>query len=198
MSKSMGTDQFRDKSYFLIKNLLKGFLYLAILVGAFLVFQHYSSEEQRYIWFGSIYDNVALVMGLFIVSEILFGVIPPEIFMLWSMETGHIGDFFGSLGILSLISYMAGLLNFTFGKLIKDKGIIRGLRFRWVRKNLALFEKYGSYLIIVASVSPLPFAAIALLCGAGNMEQRKYVLFSLLRIVRFYFYGTLIYGSHLG
>ncbi|MFC4870448.1 VTT domain-containing protein [Negadavirga shengliensis] len=182
-----------DRGYFLIKNIGRGFLYLAILVGVFLVFRHFSSEEERYIWFGSIYDNVPLVMGVFIMSEILFGIIPPEAFMLWAFETNHIGNFTVSMGILSLISYTAGFVNFTIGRLIKDKGIILRLRFRWIKRYLILFEKYGAYLVIVASVSPLPFAAIALLCGAGNMDQRRYLWFSLLRIVRIYFYGAIIY-----
>lgn len=58
---------------------------------------------------------------------------------------------------------------------------------------MKLFEQYGAFLIIVASVSPLPFSAIALLSGAGGLERSTYLKYSLLRIVRFFVYAYILW-----
>jgi hypothetical protein len=182
-----------DKTRFLIRNILKGFLYLAVLIGIFFLVKSYFSEEERMEWFGSIYDNVLLVMAVFVTSEILFGIIPPEIFMLWSLKTGLIGSYFSSIGLLSIISYLAGFFNFTMGKLAKSHSRILNSKNRIIRKYGVLFEKYGAHLVVVACVSPIPFSAIALLAGAGGMDKKKYLWYSLLRILRFFVYAYILY-----
>ncbi|MEX0883568.1 MAG: hypothetical protein WDZ72_08860, partial [Cyclobacteriaceae bacterium] len=53
-----------EKRYFLISNLLKGIFYLILVLVVFLLLRKFSSEEQRYAWFGSIYNNLPLVMAL--------------------------------------------------------------------------------------------------------------------------------------
>ncbi|WP_194975700.1 YqaA family protein [Aquiflexum lacus] len=182
-----------DKTRFLIRNILKGFLYLAILIVIFLLIKSYFSEQERMEWFGDIYDNVPLVMSIFIASEILFGIIPPEVFMLWSLKTGLIGSYFVSIGLLSIISYLAGFTNFTIGTFAKDKSRILNGSNKIIRKYRILFQKYGTHLVIVACVSPLPFSAISLLAGAGGMDKKKYLWYSLLRIVRFFVYAYVLY-----
>jgi membrane protein DedA with SNARE-associated domain len=182
-----------DKTRFLIRNILKGFLYLAVLIGIFFLIKSYFSEEERMEWFGRIYDNVLLVMAVFVTSEILFGIIPPEIFMLWSLKTGLIGSYFSSIGFLSAISYLAGFFNFTMGKFAKSHSRILNSKNRIIRKYRILFEKYGAHLVVVACVSPLPFSAISLLAGAGGMDKKKYLWYSLLRILRFFVYAYILY-----
>jgi len=181
-----------EKSRFLVKNILRGFLYLAILIFAFLLIKNIIGEEQRELWFGGIYDNPPMVLSVFVASELLFGIIPPEVFMLWSLETSHMGAYLLSIGILSIISYGAGFVNFSIGRLLKNNGKIMQIKNRLLKKQIYLFKKYGAFLIIVAAVSPVPFSATALLCGAGGMAPRAYLLYSLLRIVRFYVYGIVL------
>jgi membrane protein YqaA with SNARE-associated domain len=182
-----------EKGKFLIKNILKGFLYLGILVIIFFIIRESFSEEQRLEWFGSIYNSPKLVMTIFVGSEILFGIIPPEIFMLWSLETGWIGPYFVSIGILSVISYGAGFFNFSMGKLINQRSSFLKSKNKFISKYRTMFFKYGAYMVIVASVSPIPFSAIALLGGAGGMAKKEYLLYSLLRIVRFFVYAYIIW-----
>ncbi|SHM34606.1 SNARE associated Golgi protein [Cyclobacterium lianum] len=184
----------RERKHFLLSNLLKGFIYLAILLVLFLLLKQFSSEEQRYNWFGAIYDDTALIMFIFVVSELLFGIIPPEVFMLWSLETSLIGPYFFSIGVLSVISYAAGFFNFNLGRWAKDKKWIRRLGYPRFNKYLRMFRQYGGYLVIVASISPLPFSAISLLSGIGGLPLRKYLFLSLFRIVRYFAYGIALMG----
>lgn len=188
----MGKEILNERGIFLVKNILKGFFYLGLLILAFLILKNTIGEEQRQIWFGAIYDNPPMVISVYVVSEILFGIIPPEVFMLWSLETGHMGTYLVSIGILAVISYAAGFANFSLGRLLKNNGKIMAIKNRFIRKQINLFKKYGPFLMIVASVSPVPFSATALLCGAGGMRPRIYLLYSLLRILRFFVYGIIL------
>lgn len=182
-----------EKGAFLIRNILKGFLYLAILVLVFFLIQKSFTEQERLEWFGEIYNNPVLVLSVYVGSEVLFGIIPPEVFMLWSLKTGYLGAYFFSIGILSVISYAAGLFNYTIGGLINHKSRIGQRDYKIITKYRDLFLKYGAHLVVVASVSPIPFSAISLLAGAGGLERNKYLLFSLFRIVRFFVYAYIIW-----
>lgn len=190
----MNRKEIKERRQFLLNNLLKGLFYLVLLVGVFLLLRQFSTEDQRYAWFGPIYDNAILVISLFVLSEILFGIIPPEVFMLWSLETGMIGPYFFSIGILSLISYGAGFLNFNVGRWVRDKNWINRSRFPRLKKYMRLFEKFGGYLVVVASLTPLPFSAISLLSGMGGLLPRKYLLLSLFRILRYFLYALILSG----
>lgn len=182
-----------EKTGFLVRNLLKGFFFLAVLVLVLYLLRMGTTEEDRKAWFGPIYNNPTLVMMVFIASEIVFGVIPPEIFMLWSMETGYIGPYFLSIGTLSLISYGAGFLNFTLGKLLKDKVKWLNGKSKYLKKYREMFDLYGSYLVIVASLTPIPFSAVSLLAGAGGMDKKTYLLYSLFRILRYFIYAYILW-----
>jgi membrane protein DedA with SNARE-associated domain len=187
----------KEKRNFLINQLLRGLLFLAVLIGLFLIFKNVFPQELRERWFGSIYDNTKLVIAVFVGSEVLFGIIPPEVFMLWAFRTGHLGSYYLSIGVLSLISYLAGCFNFFLGRQIKNTLLFVKIRRLWLRKSLLLFEKYGGYLVLVASVTPLPFSAIALLSGAGNLEPSKYLRYSVWRIVRFFVYAFVLYQASI-
>jgi len=182
-----------EKTDFLVKNILKGFFFLAILVLIFYLLRKGTTEEDRMLWFGSIYNNPMLVLAVFVGSEIIFGIIPPEIFMLWSMETGYLGPYFLSIGTLSLISYAAGFLNFTIGKFLKGKVSWLNGDNKYLKKYHKMFDQYGGYLVIVASVTPIPFSAVALLAGAGGLDKTKYLLNSLFRILRYFVYAYILW-----
>lgn len=182
-----------EKTDFLVRNILKGFFFLAILILIFYLLRRGTTEEDRLLWFGSIYNNPYLVLAVFVGSEIIFGIIPPEIFMLWSMETGYLGPYFLSIGTLSLISYAAGFLNFTIGKFLKGKVRWLNGENKYLKKYQKMFEQYGGYLVIVASVTPIPFSAVALLAGAGGLDKTKYLLNSLFRILRYFVYAYILW-----
>ncbi|WP_245812735.1 YqaA family protein [Belliella buryatensis] len=173
--------------------MFRGFILLAILILLFYLLRESMDESERLSRFGPIYNNTPLVLLIYIGSEILFGIIPPEVFMLWSLETGHIGPYFLSIGMLATISYAAGYFNFSLGSLLKEKLNLEKVKNKYVQKYLLLLQKFGAYLVIVASISPLPFSAIALMAGAGGMSRMKYTLYSLLRILRYFAYAYVLW-----
>ncbi|EON76855.1 hypothetical protein ADIS_2726 [Lunatimonas lonarensis] len=172
-------------------------MFLAVLVSLFLVFEKMFPADEREALFGTIYDNIGLVITIFVLSEIFFGIIPPEVFMLWALRTGHLGGFLSGIGMLAAISYLAGAFNYNVGRSIRNTAFFTKIRRMWLKKSLILFERFGGYLIVVASVTPLPFAGIALLSGAGNVKAKTYYLNSIWRIVRYFVYAFVLYETSL-
>ena len=64
---------------------------------------------------------------------------------------------------------------------------------KYLIKYREMFNQYGSYLVIVASVTPIPFSAVALLAGAGGLNKTIYLLYSLFRILRYFVYAYILW-----
>jgi membrane protein YqaA with SNARE-associated domain len=183
---------FDKKRRFLIGNILKGFVAFVIFLVLLYLFRVNFSEADRFAWAEPLYDRPHLIMGIFVASEILFGIIPPELFMIWAMQTSYLGSYFFSITILSLISYIAGAGNYFLGRFLKDKFQSYYNKSKLLRKYSNLFAEHGGNLVIVAAISPLPFSLIALLSGAGGLSKRKYFLNSLFRFLRYFVYAYLL------
>lgn len=182
------------KHRFLIGNILKGFVAFGILILLLHLFRFNFSDSERYAWIQPLYDRPNLVLALFFASELLFGIIPPELFMLWIMQTGELGtSYFWSIVILSFVSYGIGAFNYFLGRYLKDRTAWLHGKSRFVRKYKALFDKYGSELVIVSAMSPIPFSLISLLSGAGGLGKRKYLLNSLYRLPRYFLYAYMLW-----
>ena len=182
-----------DKRYrFLIQGILRGLLAFGILIAVLFILRHGLSESERIAWIEPLYERPRLILALFVGSELLFGFIPPELFMLWSMQTAYLGPYAKSIVIFSLISYAAGSINFFIGRSLH--------RFGWLnqtgklfKKYQRLFETYGTQLVVVSAVSPIPFSLVSLLAGAGGLEPRKYLINSLYRFPRYFLYAYMLW-----
>lgn len=182
-----------QKHRFLIRSILKGLLGFVILILLLHLVRFNFTESERFAWMQPLYERPRLVMVLFFASELLFGLIPPELFMLWAMQTKFLGTYSWSILLMSICSYGIGAFNFSVGRLLKDRLDWLHSRSGFVRKYQALFSKYGEELVIVAATSPLPFSLISLLSGAGGMGRRKYLLNSLYRFPRYFLYAYMLW-----
>lgn len=184
----------RDFYNYFSQNLIKGFVYLLVLIGLIVLFKslfkdQYDALEHQ------VSDNYVLMMGIFLVSEIIVGILPPELFMIWSIDDPGFAYTFIVI-FMALFSILAGWINYRLGRLISRKEFFMNLfkkRFK-LEKYKKRYEQYGSGLIIVAALTPLPFALISLLTGTLSYPQNKYLLFASFRIVRFVVYGILIWN----
>jgi membrane protein YqaA with SNARE-associated domain len=184
----------RDFYNYFSQNLIKGFVYLLVLIGLIILFKsffrtQYDALEHQ------VSDNYMLMLVIFLVSEIVVGIIPPELFMIWSIDDpGYAYTII--VIIMALFSILAGWINFRVGKVISTKEFFLNLfqkRFK-LKKYQKRYEQYGGGLIIVAALTPLPFALISLLTGTLAYPQRKYLIFASFRIIRFVVYGILIWN----
>ncbi len=180
-------------SYF-TKNLIKGFIWLTIIVIFFITINKTVDKDQLE-WLTPISSNPILVILIYSLSEIFFGIIPPELFMIWSLKQNGVVTYVEYVTLLFIISYGAGVLGFFFGRYLNKTIFFKYVSSKFLQKYMDKLRKYGMYLVIIAAVTPLPFSGICILVGSSNYSKRKFLLLATTRIVRFSVYAWIIYGA---
>ncbi|MCF8378162.1 MAG: VTT domain-containing protein [Bacteroidales bacterium] len=134
-------------------------------------------------------------MSIYSVSELFMGIIPPELFIIWALKFGSLYDYIFYVFIFTLISYIAGLIGFLFGRYLNTTILFRYIRRRFLGKYHSLLQKYGYFLILVAALTPLPYSAISMLVGSFRYPMKNYLLWALSRFIRFAVYAVIIYKT---
>lgn len=185
-----------DRRRFLIKNLLRGFLWLAVIVIAFIYLRkNYDFTLETVL--GPVYDKPTVVYLIFLTSEVVFGIIPPEFFMIWSLRNEMLMAYVNNVTALSAISYVAGIIGFGIGAYLKNTRFYRIMKIRVFGKFEKHLNNYGGFLVIVAALTPLPFSGIGMLVGSVHYSFKKYLWFSLFRFLRFLAYGIVIWEANI-
>lgn len=185
-----------DRRRFLLKNLLRGFLWLAVIVVAF-IYARKNYDFTLETVLGPVYDQPTIVYLIFLASEVIFGIIPPELFMIWSLRTEVLANYINNIIALSAISYAAGIIGFGIGAYLKNTRFYRIMKVRVFGKFEKHLNNYGGFLVVVAALTPLPFSGIAMLVGSVHYSFKKYLWFSLLRFLRFLVYGIIIWEANI-
>ena len=184
----------RERVKFLVKNLSKGLLWFAILLVLYIVFKD-RIEIHPESWVGRVSDDPLSVYLIFLGSEVIFGIIPPEVFMAWAAEPGDASYYILSVTILAIISYGSGVLGYWIGRFLNQAVLYRYARRRFFTQYEVFFRKFGGFLIFVAAVTPLPYSAICMLVGSVKYNFRYFLLISLSRFLRFGFYSYLLWEA---
>ncbi|HAA12558.1 MAG TPA: hypothetical protein DCE41_13020 [Cytophagales bacterium] len=184
-----------ERTRFLVKNLLRGLLSLVILVVGFVLFKKYVDLDFT-AWLQPLYDNPAWVYLIYTISEIMVGIIPPELFFMWALNTGSAVEYAGIVAALAALSYVAGLIGYWVGNRFSRRRFFRIIRVRFIRRYERYFDTFGAFLIIVAALTPLPFSGIAMLVGSVGFNFRKYCLYASIRFVRYAAYSFIIWEAN--
>jgi len=178
---------------FLFKNLAKGLAWFAVIIIAYLLVQKELNVYREQI--NQIGDNMLLLLSVFTVSEIVFGILPPEIFMLIWKTKGILSVYITNLVILTLISYAAGVLGYFIGRYFAKTAIYQKIHTRYLAEYDHKLRRFGGFLVVVGAVTPVPFSATCMLAGSVNLPLKHFLLLTISRIVRFAFYGALVWLS---
>lgn len=146
---------------------------------------------------GPVYDQPTIVYLIFLSSEVIFGIIPPEFFMIWSLRNEMLMAYINNVIALSAISYVAGIIGFGIGVYLKNTRFYRIMKYRVFGKFEKHLNNYGGFLVVVAALTPLPFSGIAMLVGSVHYSFKKYLWFSLFRFLRFLVYGIVIWEANI-
>lgn len=184
-----------DKRTFFLKNLMKGLLWFGGLVVIYILFKRYVDVDYLD-WLSPIYERPLYVFSIFTLSEVIIGILPPEIFMIWALRNGYVMDYVGNVALLSILSYLAGIIGYFIGSYLNQTQFYKALEKNFFGKYTEYLEQYGGFLIIVAAVTPVPFSGICMLVGAMKYPFRKMMWFSLTRFIRFIVYSYIIWGAH--
>ena len=131
----------RVRLYFFLKNFLRGILFFVIAI----IFYKITFS---YLDLSSLKDQIlfdfptTFVLILFFMSEVVLGIIPPELFMIWAITSRPLGSYLFYVLAFSIISYTAGFVAYLFGKYL-HKSIV----YEFMRKNIiGKYEKKNKLL----------------------------------------------------
>jgi membrane protein YqaA with SNARE-associated domain len=135
--------------------------------------------------------NPLIILAVFFASESLLGLIPPEIFIAWAGKT-EMPVFF--LTMLAVLSYVGGIISFFIGIAISNMPSVYNYLEVKMEKHVKMIRKWGGFLIVVGALLPIPFSITSIAAGLIHYKFKNYLLFGLLRFVRFYLYALVIFN----
>jgi len=181
--------------YFFIKNFIRGILFFAVAIIFYKVTFSYLDlsglKEQIPFDLPSTF-----VFILFFMSEVILGVIPPELFMIWAITSKPLSSYLFYVISFSVISYIAGFVAFLFGKYLHKTWLYEFMRKNIIGKYERKINSYGWLVIVVAAITPLPFSATCAVIGAIGFKRNKYLFYSMARFIRYAIYGFFIWLAH--
>ena len=181
--------------FFFFKNFIRGLLFFAIALGFYKVSFSYldlsSLKNQISFDFPSFF-----VFTLFFMSEVILGIIPPELFMIWAISSKPIGSYLFYVITFSFLSYIAGFTAFLFGKYLHNTWLYEYMKKNIIGKYERKISAFGWLVIVVAAITPLPFSATCAVVGAVGFDRKKYLFYSSARFLRYAIYGFFIWLAH--
>ena len=185
-----------ERTRFFLKNLFRGLIWLAVIVGGYFYLEsHYDFTLEGLL--GELYHHPGVIFTIFFVSETVFGIIPPELFMIWALRNEVLADYVGNVILLALVSYMAGVIGYYIGKYLGNTKLYRTLKKNYLGRFEKHVNRFGGFLVIVAALTPLPFSGICMLIGTVKYPFRKFLIISLSRILRFVAYGAIVWEANI-
>jgi len=186
----------QDKTRFLVTNLLRGLVWLGVIVVAFILIK--KQVDKHYLaWIDPLAARPALMYLLFYASEQIFGLIPPEIFMIWGLRNGDVREFVLTVFFLTVISYFAGVVAYYIGKYLHGTRLYHFLFHRLWKGLDEKLHRFGPLLIVVAALTPLPYSGTCMLVGSVHFPPGKFFLYTLFRILRFAAYAPVIWQANI-
>ena len=165
-------------------------------IGAFFLFEEIVISKNPDAWVERFYGRPGIIYTIYFLSEFFFGIIPPELFMIWAINKADLPHYILNVGVFAGVSYIMGYLTFLIGQFLYNRVSFRYFRMKFLKQLWPLLRKYGIFLIIVAALTPLPWAGVSLLVGSAGYPTNRFLRYALFRILRFIIYGFIIYQTH--
>lgn len=187
-------EQDETRSSFLVRNLIRGLLWFAVIITLFILLEDYLQENfQGNI--GAIQDEPVAFFVIFFSSEVFFGLVPPEFFMMvWILHNAPLDWYIMNLSVLTGLSYIAGVIGYYIGRKFSKMKFYKRLNERYLEQYDAQLKRYGGYLVFVGAVTPIPFSATCMLAGSIHFNFRDFLLICITRVLRFAVYGWMVWS----
>ena len=130
-----------------------------------------------------------IVIFWFLISESILGLIPPEIFILWSSKSGSPFLF---LFAIATASYIGGVVSYFIGMRISLMPAVRKHIERKIKQHIINLRKWGGLFIVLGAISPIPHSIVSIGAGLIDYKFQYYLLWSLFRYLRFVIYYLVI------
>ena len=173
------------------KNVLLIILFYALIVFlVFLIGKHLVDFKG---FFNAFIERLSdrFVILLFFVSESFTGMIPVDLFVIWTQKFEHPMPYLVLLGILS---YAGGVVSYGIGLWISSRPKIKAFTERRLKNYIDFVRKWGGAFIIIAALFPFtPFSLVVIAVTMLKYPFRLFLLFALTRLVRFVLQGVFFF-----
>jgi membrane protein YqaA with SNARE-associated domain len=175
---------------FVWRSVRKAIIPILLFVGALVALDRYVLDiENLLVEVTETYPPIGILL-VFFASESLLGLIPPELFIAWS---GKSSSPILYLSLLALASYLGGVISYYIGRAITKIPAVRETIEVKMAQHIKNTRKWGGFLIIVGALLPIPFAMTSIAAGIIKFPFQSFLMFGLLRFVRFYLYALVIF-----
>jgi len=130
-----------------------------------------------------------IIILFFLISESILGLIPPEIFILWSSKSGSPFLF---LFALATVSYIGGAVSYFIGMRISLMPAVSKHVERKIKQHIINLRKWGGLFIVLGAISPISHSLVSIGAGLIDYKFKYYLLWSLFRYLRFVIYYFII------
>lgn len=180
---------------FLAKNLFKLSVILAILFALVFLLEKFVITIKEL--FTVIVDTVDIwvVFLIFTVSESFLGILPPDIFIVWTKELGEdigVNPWLLTLA-LAILSYLGGLLSYFIGMKLIHVPRIHDWALRKYGELFKNLKKWGGFFVVISAMLPIPFSIVLMICGVTGYPFKWAAYLGLFRFVRFGLYAIFLF-----
>jgi len=134
--------------------------------------------------------SATTIFLVFLISETVMGLIPPEIFIAWSAKSASPWLF---LFILSLMSYLGGVIAYIIGAQLRNIPSVQNHLENKISTHIVNLKKWGGLFIFVGAMLPLPHSMVSMACGLIKYDFKNYLIWALFRFLRFVIYALVIF-----
>jgi len=186
--------QLNEKGFFRYvgRNILLIFgVYVLIIIVAFLIGKYLVDFNHL---FQSLINRHSdrFVILLFFVSESFTGMVPVDLFVIWTQKFERPLPYLALLGILS---YAGGVISYGIGRWISRWPKIKAFTERQLERYTEFIRKWGGAFIVIAALFPFtPFSLVVIAIAMFKYPFRLFLLFALARLVRFVIQGVFFFN----
>jgi len=173
-------------------NVLKILFFYAIFVAIIYFVGRYLLDYNKIFQYAldKLSDRTALLV--FFLSESFLGLVPVDLFVIWTLkfETPVI-----YLAILGVLSYAGGIISYFIGLWISRRPKIKAYTERRLKGYIEFTRKWGGAFIVIAALFPFsPFSLVTIAVTMLRYPFKNFLLFATARLVRFVLQGILFFN----
>lgn len=179
-----------SRTRFFVKNLVRGLIWLGVILVLFMLLSDFIVENfERHI--NLLKHEPIILFAIFFVSEVVFGIIPPVLFMsTWKLLVGvTLSQYVSYLSILAVISMVCGVIGYYIGKFFSQTAFYRRIEERYLHQYNKQLKRFGVFLVVVGAVTPLPFSGTCMLAGSVHIPLRHFLFACSTRVFYYLIYG---------
>lgn len=175
---------------FLKDTAIKGGLVILLIVGVLLALEYFFLD------FNSLLNTLVesfsttSILLVFLISETVLGLLPPEIFIAWSSKSATPWLF---LFIIASLSYVGGIIAYFVGQQLNRIPAVKNHIENKIAGHINNLRKWGGFFVLVGAMLPLPHSMVSLACGLIKYDLKNYLAWALFRYLRFWLYALVIF-----